>query len=161
MDLTGNVPLIVGIILLLLLWVLLMRKRNPEKERRTIVQSLLSEVRLNQAVLELCRVGEEPKKFSVTNWRINKDRLAFLTQSLQVDLYGGYDIAEDFNHQIDVAKKHSVTGYAGYIDTDRLTEPLAKCREGLEDWLKANGGLSSGPSIEYPSMFDTLFGGRR
>ena len=161
MDFAENPTLIVGIVLFLLLWVFFMRRRKPETTQRAIAESLLSEVRLNQAMLEFCRVREKPKKFSASNWRINKARLDFLAQSLQVLLSDVYSMAEDFNRQMDVAKRSKTASHIAYLDMEKLKEPLVKSREGLEDWLTANGGLSSGPSIRYPSIFDTLIGSGR
>ena len=159
-DIAGNAPLIVGLIVFVLLWVFFMRRRKPEATERAIVQSLLSEVRLNQAVLEFCRVREKPRKFSASNWRINKGRLDFLVQSLQVALSDVYGMAEDFNRQMDVAKKSRTGSHLAYLDMDKLKEPLAKSREELEDWLMAHGGRSEQP-IKSPSIFDTLFGSGR
>ncbi len=45
------------------------------------------------------------------------------------------------------------------MDVTKLTEPLAKCREGLEGWLMDTIGTTE-VAIRYPSLSGFLFGER-
>ena len=155
-NFTGSLPLIIGVIAVLLIQFYVMRKRKPETEK-TIVQSVLLDVKINQAISELIRDGRKPKKFSASNYQINKNRLDFLSQTLVASLSHAFDIIDDYNLQIRLAKKSKSTSYVD-LDVRRLSGPLTESREGLEEWLMAHGGQQQGPPIKYPSIFDTLFG---
>ena len=68
-------------------------------------------------------------------------------------------LIDDFNQQIKAMKSYKSAGYLITFDIHKLNEPLRKSQEGLEQWLLAATG-SKEPTTEYPSMFDSLFGGR-
>ncbi len=155
-----NLPVFVIIAGLILLQFFLRRRRKPETTQREIVQNLLAETRLNQAVLEFFSVRQEPKKFVATTWRRNITNLSFLSQPLQAALSESFMMAEDFNQQIDAAKKHKSANYIPSLNVDKLKGLLTKSREGLEEWFVAHTGTKK-PPLEYPGVFDGLFGGRR
>ena len=154
----GNVIIIVAILALVLLQFFL-RRRKPETLHGEIAQSLLMEVRLNQALAETFHLRQKPKKFEVTIWQRNKTKLDFLSQSLQVVLSDAFMMADDFNRQIEAARKYRSTSYIVNVNIDKLKEPLAKSKEGLEEWLVANVGRKE-PPPKYPGLFDSLFGRR-
>ena len=155
-----NIPLIVAIIGLILLQIFLRRRRKPETTHQEIVQSLLSEVRLNQALVEIFNLRQKPKKFELASWWRNKNKLDFLEQSLQGNLSGAFGMAEDFNQQIEAAKKYKSASYMVGVDVGRLKGPLDKSRQGLEEWLLAKTG-EKGPPPKYPGILDDFLGGRR
>ncbi len=155
----GNVPLIVAIIGLILLQFFLRRGRKPEIRHQEIVQSLLTEVRLNQALAGTFHLRQKPKKFEVVSWHMNKTKLDFLAQSLQGALSDAFGMAEDFNHQLEAVKKYKSASYLVNVNVDKLKDPLAKSRQGLEQWLLSKTGrkeLAPG----YPGIFDDWFGKR-
>ena len=154
----GNVIIIVAILAIVLLQFVL-RRRKPETMHGQIAQNLLMEVRLNQALAGSFHLRQKPKKFEVTIWQRNKTKLDFLSQSLQVVLSDTFMMAEDFNRQIEAARKYKSNSYIVNISIDKLKEPLDKSKEGLEEWLLANVGRKE-PPPKYPSLFDSLFGGR-
>jgi len=157
-DIGANLPIILLIIGLVLLQFFL-RRRKPEVGRQEVVQSLLSEVRLNQAVAKLFEQQQKPRRFETVSWQRNKNKLDFLGESLQRALSDAFGMAEDYNQQIGAAKKYKSTSYLVSIDVDKLKEPLAKSREGLEEWLLSNVGRKESPS-QYPGFFERFFGGR-
>ena len=154
-----NIPIIVAIIGFILLQFFLSRRRKPETTHQEIAQSLLTEVKLNQALVESYHLRQKPKKFETVSWRMNKNKLDFLSQSLQGVLSDTFMVAEDFNQQIEAAKKHKSASYMVNVNVDKLEEPLAKSKQGLEEWLQDNVGTKE-PPPKYPGMIDTLFGGR-
>jgi len=156
---SGNIILIVAILGLVLLQFVL-RRRKPETLHREIAQSLLMEVRLNQALAEGFHLRQKPRRFEVTTWQRNKTRLDFLAQSLQAALSDAFMMVEDFNRQIEAAKKYRSATYTANVDIGKLREPLDKSKEGLEEWLLANVGRKE-PPMSYPGIFDSLFGGGR
>lgn len=60
----------------------------------------------------------------------------YIDQSLHNTLAGAYEIAEEFNSQIEAAKKHKSSSYLAIIQVDRLRETLAKSKQRLEQWLE-------------------------
>lgn len=157
MNFGENWVLIVAIAAILMLFFLARRgggvRRHPE-----IVQNLLYDVRLNQALVETYHLREKPKKFDNTNWQINKNRIDFLEEELQETLHQTFDVVEDFNQQIKTAKKLKSDSFRS-LDVGKLKELLAKCRKGLEDWMMDKIGKKELPP-KYPSLLGGLFGER-
>lgn len=156
----GNILFIVLIIGLLFFQFFIRRRRSPAITQQQIVESLLSEVRLNIRLTEVLTLNWQAKKFMTTTWLMNKNKLEFLNQPLQGNLSDAYAIAEDFNQQLGIAKKNKSSGYMASIDLSKLKEKLTKSREGLEEWLFSKTGTKE-PEPKYPSMTDFLFGSRR
>ncbi|MFC1932990.1 hypothetical protein ACFLXU_05110 [Chloroflexota bacterium] len=157
-DIGENLPIIAAVIGLILLQ-LFLRKRKPETTHQEIVQSLLSEVKLNHALAESYHLQQKPKKFETVSWQRNKNKLDFLSHSLQVVLSDTFMVAEDFNQQIDAAKKYKSASYMVNVNVDKIKGPLAKSKQGLEEWLQRNVGTKE-PPPKYPSIMDGLLGGR-
>ena len=116
------------------------RKQREEKTRQEVVRSLISEINYNQKLMEAFSLKWQAKKFKTRNWKRNKDKMDYIDQSLHTTLADAYEIAEEFNREIDTAKKYKSTSYLASIDMGRLNEPLAKSKQGLEEWLEANKG---------------------
>lgn len=154
-----NAPLI-GVVIVLILLQIFLRKPKPERVEREVVQNLLSEVRLNWALAETIHLRQKPKKLEVVSWQRNKNKLDFLKQSLQSALSDAFSMVEDFNQRVEAAKKYKSSSYLAGINIDKLKEPLAKSKEGLEEWLLMNVGTID-PPREYPGFLDGLFGSRR
>ena len=68
-------------------------------------------------------------------------------------------IVEDFNQQIGAARKYKSASYMASVNMDKLKEPLAKSKQGLEEWLLARVGTKE-PSPKYPGVFDDWTGRR-
>ncbi|MFC1928407.1 hypothetical protein ACFLXK_02230 [Chloroflexota bacterium] len=130
------------------------RRRKSETTNQAIVESLLHEIRFNEALLEGYHQRQKPRKFEVTAWKRN-NKLDFLGQSLQGSLSEAYMIIEDFNQQIGAAKKYKSAGYMASVDVDKLKKPLAKSEQGLKEWLLAD--TAANPP-KRPGMFDVWLG---
>ena len=155
----GNLPLLLVIVALILLPLFFGRKRRSEARPQEIVRVLLSEVRLNLSQTEMYRSGRQVKKFEAVSWGMHKGKLDFLSQSLQAALSDAFMMVEDYNQQIDAAKKHRSAGSLASINADKLKGSLTKSKEGLEEWLMSKVGTKE-PPTKYPGLFDGLFGGR-
>jgi len=114
------------------------RKKQEQKRQQQVVRSLLSEIDYNQKLMETFLFKWQSKKFKTGTWKRNKDKMDYIDQSLHNTLAGAYAIAEEFNGEIETAKKHKSSSYLAAIRVDRLKEPLAKSRQGLEEWLELN-----------------------
>lgn len=154
----GILPIAV-IVILIIVQIFLMRRRKGGRSQEGMIQSLIMEVRLNQALVDSYDQREKPKAFTTTSYTLYKNRLDFLRSEIQNSLADAYMLIEDFNQQIKAMKNYKSSGYLITFDIHRLDEPLRKSREGLEQWLMVATG-SKEPSTEYPGMFDSLFGGR-
>ena len=125
-------------VIILLVINIFFRKQQEQKRRLTVVKSLLSEIDYNQKLIEAFSFRWQAKRFKTGTWKRNKDKMDYIDQSLHAILTGAYEITEEFNREIDVAKKHKSASYLASIQVDRLKEPLAKGKQGLEDWLQLN-----------------------
>jgi len=114
------------------------RKRQEQKRQQQVARSLLSEIDYNQKLMETFLFKWQSKKFKTGTWKSNKDKMDYIDQSLHNTLVGAYAIAEEFNGEIEAAKKHKSSSYLAGIQVDRLKEPLAKSKQGLEEWLELN-----------------------
>jgi len=119
------------------------RKQREQKRRLAVVRSLLSEIDYNQKLMEAFSFQWQAKKFKTGNWKKNRDKMDYIGQSLHTILADGYEIAEEFNREIEAAKKYKSASYLASIQVDRLREPLAKGKQGLEEWLQLNKGKES------------------
>ena len=153
-----NIPIILAIIGFILLQFFL-KKRKPATTHREIAQSLLTEVKLNQALAESYHLRQKPKKFETVSWQRSKNKLDFLSQSLQVVLSDAFTAVEDFNRQIEAAKRYKSASYMVNMSVDKVKQPLDKSRQGLEEWLLRNAGTKE-PPTKFPGVFDSFFGGR-
>jgi len=134
----GTNVLIFLAILFLLAFNIFIRKYRGERTPVEVVKSLLSEIIHNQKLIEDFQFHLQVKKFKAESWKRNKTKVDFLDQSLQTALADAFSMAERFNQDIDAAKKHKSTSYLSSISVDKLKEPLAKSKQGLEEWLQAN-----------------------
>jgi hypothetical protein len=114
------------------------RKHQEQKRQQQVVRSLLSEIDYNQKLMETFLFKWQSKKFKTGTWKRNRDKMDYIDQSLHGTLVGAYEIAEEFNGEIDAAKKHKSSSYLAGIQVDRLKEPLARSKQGLKEWLELN-----------------------
>lgn len=116
------------------------KKQQERKRRLTMVRSLLSETNHNQKVMEALSIEWQMKKFKTETWKRNKEKLDYLTPELRSTLADSFEIIEEFNREIDSARKHKSASYLAGIQVGRLSEPLARSKAGLEEWLQSNKG---------------------
>jgi hypothetical protein len=119
-----------------------MRRRRSEKTPQDIVASLLLELNGNNRTVEQVAEGidlqKRPRKLKTGSWKRNSEKVDFLDTSLRSELASFYKQAEDYNMHIESAKRYQSVSYLSGISVERLKEPLAKSRQGLEDWIKSN-----------------------
>ena len=127
-------------VIIFILFNVFFKKQQERKRRLTVIRGLLSEIDYNQKLMEAFSFQWQAKKFKTGNWKRNKDKMDYIEQSLHATLTSAYEIAEGFNREIDTAKKYKSASYLASIQMDRLREPLAKSKQGLEEWLQLNKG---------------------
>lgn len=136
-DIGGILTYLVPVLIFILINVFF-RKHQEQKRRQQVVRSLLSEIDYNRELMETFLFKWQAKKFKTGTWKSNKDKVDYIDQSLHNTLAGAYEIAEEFNSEIETAKKHKSSSYLAGIQVDRLKEPLAKSKQGLKEWLELN-----------------------
>ncbi|MDD5590703.1 MAG: hypothetical protein PHY18_02105 [Dehalococcoidales bacterium] len=127
------IPLIV-----LIVFSIFMRRRKSENNPQDIVMSLISDLHSNQRIIEQLNTQMRPTKLKIGSWQRNMDKIGFLDEATRSNVTNFFRMAEDFNLQMDTAKRYKTTSYISGINTERMKEPLAKSREGLQEWLKVN-----------------------
>jgi len=190
MDL-GALPVIISLVVIMLVFTFLRRRIGGGRGNQpAVVQSLLFDVKLNQALVETFHMREKPRKFERANWEANKDKIDFLEETfakkckdcghehedivercekcgsanlrdplqLRKTLSYVFQTVGEFNDQIQAAKKAKSTSYMN-IDVGKLKEPLAKSKQGLEDWMMDTIGKKELPP-KYPTLTGMLFGQR-
>ena len=157
MDFGSSWPFVFIIVVIVLLFVFL-RPGGGVRRHPQIVQSLLTDVKIDQALVETFYIREKSRKFEMTSWQMHRTTLDFLGTELQSTLAETFGMIEDFNQQIKALKKSKV-GDPKSIDVSKLKELLVKCRKGLEDWMMDKIGQKELPT-RYPSLPDLFFGQR-
>lgn len=140
----GNQWAIIIPIIILIVLSFVMRRRRAEKTDQEIVGSLFMDVNENLRLMERFSYRGRPKKFKTDSWKRNSEKIGFLDQSLQNTLSQAFTLAEDFNLQIDAAKKQRANIYLTGVDAHKLEAPLTKSKEGLEEWIRSNMPLDTG-----------------
>ena len=139
MDLgeSGNVILIIliGVVIVVNIFI---RKRRAEKTPLGGVAGILSEVNNNLKLTEAFSFHRGARKFQTGSWKRNKDKIDFLPVELLNTLSKAFEMSEDVNERIDAARKYGSDSYMAAIDVDKLKEPLAKSKQGLQEWLQEN-----------------------
>jgi hypothetical protein len=153
----GSWLLIVVAGIILILFSLMRRRRGPDKYPE-VVQALLYDVRLNQALAAGFLHIDKPHRFENTNWQMNKDKIGFLGESLKLMLRESFTLVEEFNKKIMEAKRAKSDSYKT-IDLTRFKELLDKCRQELEDWMVQKTGQKELPP-KYPTLLGSIFGER-
>jgi hypothetical protein len=135
-DWTGY--LIFAALIIALLWAVT-RGRKRSTPRLQSAMNMIFDVNENLKLLETRRINpQSPKKFRTGAWRIYQDKLDFFGAETLAALKETYTIIYDMNLKIEVAKKSQSLNTLQDLPLDKLKEPLAKSKDGMVDWLKAN-----------------------
>ena len=135
-----------------------LRPRAGARKYPEVVQFILYDIKMNQALVDSFKQREKPKTFEHNNWEINKDKIGFLTESQKELLRDTFGLVDEFNVVIKASKKSKSDSYKN-IDLTKFKELLDKCQKELEDWMITNTGQKDLP-MKYPSIWSTLFGER-
>ena len=149
---------IIAIVGIVLIFFSLLRRRGGAAKYPEVVQALLYDVKLNQALATHFLEIAKPRRFENVNWLMNKDKIGFLGESLKEMLREVFAKVEEYNKQIKEAQKAKSDSYKA-IDLTRFKELLEKCRQELEDWMVQKTGQKELPP-KYPTLMGTFFGER-
>jgi len=136
-DILSNISYVIPIIIFLLINVFF-KKQQEQQNRKNVVRSLLSDIKHNQNLMEAAAYQRQKKKFKTGTWRKNKAKMDYVSPDLYSALSDAFGIAEEFNREIDAAKKQRMASYIASLDTERMRKPLERCQQGLELWVLEN-----------------------
>ena len=149
---------LIAVIAIVLIIFSLLRRRTGAAKYPEVVQALLFDIKLNQALAQHFLEIVKPRRFENVNWKMNKDKIGFLGESLKEMLREVFAKVEEYNNQIKADQKAKSDNYKT-IDLTRFKELLEQCRKELEDWMVEKTGNKELPA-KYPTLMGTLFGER-
>jgi hypothetical protein len=125
-------------LILILIWTLTRtRKRSTPRLQSAI--GMISDINENLKILETRRLDpQSPKKFKTGSWRVYQDRLDYFDAETLTALKETYTLIGEMNEKIEIAKRTQSLSSLQELPLDKLKEPLAKSREGMVKWLRAN-----------------------
>jgi len=129
-----------GVILLLFS---LLRRRGGPKKYPEVVQYLLWDIKLNQALVSTFKTREKVRYFEQNGWLLNKTKIGFLSETVKDMLKEVFTLVAEYNTVIRTSKKNKDANYRN-LDLNHFQELLEKCRKELEDWMVKTTG-----STEY------------
>ena len=140
MDAENILKTILPLIVIVLFMVvnIFLKRRTTEKTELGKVAVLLSEINENLKIIDAFSFTLGVKKFKTGSWTRNQDKLDFLDDRLLTNLARAFGMAEEFNQNIDAAKKHKSSSYLASIEVDRLKEALTKSQQELGEWFNEN-----------------------
>lgn len=121
---------------IILILVSLVRRRGGAAKYPEIVQALLYDVRFNQGLTAYFPKLKKPRRFENTNWTMNKDRIGFLGEQLQLNLKEAFTMVEEYNKQIKAAKKKSLIVIRHLISPDLRNYLISAVRNWKTGWFK-------------------------
>jgi len=133
----GNIILVV-VMLLFMLSSIFLRRRSMEKTELGKIIAMLSEINHNLKIIDAFSFNLGVKKFKTGSWTRNQAKLDFLDERLRTNLTRAFGRTEEFNQNIDAAKKHKSSSYLASIETDKLKEALTKSQQELGEWFNEN-----------------------
>ena len=146
---------IIGIVVILFS---LVRRRGGAAKYPEVVQALLYDVRMNQALATHFLEIPKPRHFENANWLMNKEKIGFLNETVKDMLREIFTLVDEYNKQIKVARKAKSDSYKS-MDLTHFKDLLEKTRKELEDWMIEKTGSKDLPP-KYPTIASTLFGER-
>ena len=135
-----NIALFAGVAIFFIISIFI-RRRKGDSTPMVIAMSMLRDVDKNQKLMQSFHFNWKTKKFKTANWKKYNDKLGFLEDDELKDLLSAaFMMADGFNEKIEEAKRHKSSSYLAAIQVDRMSVPLAKSREKLEQWVQDNWG---------------------
>jgi len=145
-------------LVILIVFMFFSKRRKVEKTDTEIASSLFFDINSNLKLMESINSGGRLSKFKIDSWQRNSGKINFLNAELRGDLADVFTLAETFNQEIEAAKRVKSSTYLSTINVDKLKNPLAKSKQGLEGWLKVNM-QQQGPDAGRRGCMGGGFGG--
>jgi hypothetical protein len=134
---SGTLLFVLALVLLLVAAIgaqLFRTRRSPLGK----VLNIFANIRYAERLCREFSYSQSVKKFRVSGWEKNKDKVRFLPEELRGNLARLFGMLADINIKIDTAMKFKSDAYLVTIDVKKLEEPVAICKEQLKAWVQAN-----------------------
>lgn len=133
----GTVLVVIALVLLMAaaIYIRLWREKRAPLGRAV---SVFSDLRQNEKLADQFAGHWQVKRFKSESWQKNQNKLDFLPEELRKDLASTFEIVDRFNKDIDAAKQSKSDSYLGGINVEKLKPALAKSRQAVQDWVRAN-----------------------
>ena len=113
-------------------------KRKAEKAPMGKVVSVLSDIRQNQKIVQAFNFHWQTRRFKTGGWKRNSTKITFLPEELWISLDKMFDLIDDYNQRIDIAKQSKSDSYMAGIAVDKLKAPLDSAADKLREWAQVN-----------------------
>ncbi len=123
-------------LLVLIVFSMYSRRRRAEGTDVEIASSLLSDINENLRAIQQSAYQKKPKKFKVGSWQRNNAKLGFLEPAVHADISKAFEMAENMNEQLAVAKKQKSDAYLSGVDIHKLEGPLTQSRDSIQEWIR-------------------------
>lgn len=136
-DFTSTILIGVALVALLVLSIVVQGWRTRRSPMGKVVR-IASSVRHNEKLCLNYDSDQGMSRFKTDAWEKHKESVDFLPVELRNDLSDVFEQIVELNVTIDTSRKLGSTGYVSPGDVDKLKEPLASCKEQLQEWVYAN-----------------------
>jgi len=132
-----NLIILIPIVLLIVYSVWRRRKQGSTKLQVAI--GLLQDTNHNIKVMNgYISNWRKVKKFKTGNLKKHKEHMDFLDVPIQNAINQTYTMADEFNQQIEIARKNKQPSYVSGLPVEKLKEPLTAAKQGVVTWIQAN-----------------------
>ncbi len=139
MEFSQNLVILL-VVVALMVGNILLKRRRADRTPLEMAANLLADINRNQKLVNDFQFNLKVKKFSIGSWQRNQKKMDFLDEPLKANLASAFSMTAEFNRDIDLARKNKSAAYLSGLGVDKIREPLAKSKQGLEEWLRANAG---------------------
>jgi hypothetical protein len=127
------------VVIVLLIWFVMRGRRGRESPRLQVAIALTASVNDNLRIIETHRIDPgSTKKFKESAWKSYGEKLDFLDVPTVTALKESYTLIAEINATIDSAKRDKNTAILQGLPLEKLKDPLARSKDGLVLWLRAN-----------------------
>ncbi len=136
---TGMIAILIVLLVVLMGVNFYMGRRKLEKSPLGKVVSVLTDIRHNQRVVDNFSFSwRATKRLKSGAWRRNSYKIDFMPRDLLGAMDKLFDMVNDINQRIDMAKKYKSDSYMAGVEVDKLKVPQDKIAEELTEWVQAN-----------------------
>jgi hypothetical protein len=114
------------------------KKRKSDDTPLGRAASILLELHRNENQAANFNFHYGMKKFKTGSWNRYKDKIDYLPQEMVMELSRTYDMVEDINQRIKMAKTYRSDSYLAGIDVSKLQPALAKSKAEIQQWVQEN-----------------------
>jgi hypothetical protein len=135
----ADVLILVGMVALFI-GAIIYRQRRNSTAPMLIVFNLYRDIDKNMKLVNRSSQIRKAVRFKTKAWRKSQTHLDFLNEELRSAINAGFRLADEFNTQIENAKKTGAVVLLSTLPVESLTEPMTKAKTGLGEWIREHWG---------------------